>query len=60
MRNAQVDGAHGALYRWVTLLTGSKNAVKGLGFFVGALLFLMTLALNMIANRIVGRVRNKY
>jgi MFS family permease len=30
--------AHGALYQWVSLLTGSKNAVKGLGFFVGALL----------------------
>jgi hypothetical protein len=26
------------LYRWVALLTGSKNALKGLGFFVGALL----------------------
>ena len=28
----------GALFRWVALLTGSKNAVKGLGFFVGATL----------------------
>ena len=28
----------GALYKWVALLTGSKNAVKGVGFFVGALL----------------------
>lgn len=28
----------GGLYRWVALLTGSKNAIKGLGFFVGALL----------------------
>jgi predicted MFS family arabinose efflux permease len=28
----------GQLYRWVTLLTGSKNALKGVGFFVGALL----------------------
>lgn len=26
------------LYRWVSILTGSKNAIKGLGFFVGALL----------------------
>ncbi|MEM7488903.1 MAG: organoarsenical effux MFS transporter ArsJ, partial [Pseudomonadota bacterium] len=24
------------LFRWVAILTGSKNAVKGLGFFVGA------------------------
>jgi hypothetical protein len=28
----------GQLYRWVSLLTGSKNAIKGVGFFVGALL----------------------
>ena len=28
----------GALFRWVALLTGSKNAIKGLGFFVGAVL----------------------
>lgn len=26
------------LYRWVALLTGSKNTLKGLGFFVGGLL----------------------
>ena len=26
----------GALFRWVAALTGSKNAVKGLGFFIGA------------------------
>jgi len=28
----------GALYRWVTILTGSKNALKGVGFFIGGLL----------------------
>jgi MFS family permease len=28
----------GTLFRWVALLTGSKNAVKGLGFFLGAAL----------------------
>ncbi|MBJ7354678.1 MAG: organoarsenical effux MFS transporter ArsJ [Thermoleophilaceae bacterium] len=28
----------GSLYRWVTILTGSKNALKGVGFFVGGLL----------------------
>lgn len=31
------EGA-GGLFRWVALLTGSKNAVKGLGFFLGAAL----------------------
>lgn len=28
----------GGLFRWVALLTGSKNAVKGLGFLLGAAL----------------------
>ena len=28
----------GALFRWVAALTGSKNAVKGIGFFIGAAL----------------------
>lgn len=30
--------AEGALFRWVALLTGSKNAVKGFGFLLGAAL----------------------
>lgn len=30
--------AQSALYRWVALLTGSKNALKGTGFFVGGAL----------------------
>ncbi len=32
------DEQQGALYKWVAILTGSKNALKGLGFFVGGLL----------------------
>ena len=31
-------GAHGTLFRWVALLTGSKNALKGVGYFLGGLL----------------------
>lgn len=31
----------GGLFRWVALLTGSKNAVKGAGFFLGAALLAM-------------------
>lgn len=31
-------GEQGGLFRWVALLTGSKNAIKGLGFFLGAAL----------------------
>jgi predicted MFS family arabinose efflux permease len=29
---------HHTLYRWVALLTGSKNTLKGVGFFLGAML----------------------
>lgn len=30
--------AQGVLYRWVAILTGSKNALKGVGFFLGGAL----------------------
>lgn len=30
--------ADSTLYKWVALLTGSKNALKGVGFFLGAVL----------------------
>lgn len=30
--------AHSTLFKWVAVLTGSKNALKGVGFFVGGLL----------------------
>ena len=32
------DQAQSQLYRWIALLTGSKNALKGLGFFLGGTL----------------------
>lgn len=32
----------GALYTWVAVLTGSKNALKGVGFFVGGALLALT------------------
>jgi predicted MFS family arabinose efflux permease len=32
------DDAQHTLYRWVALLTGSKNALKGTGFFIGGIL----------------------
>ncbi|WP_153912297.1 organoarsenical effux MFS transporter ArsJ [Shewanella sp. TC10] len=31
-------GAEGKLYQWVAILTGSKNALKGVGFFLGGAL----------------------
>ena len=33
-----LDDAHSTLFKWVALLTGSKNALKGIGFFLGAAL----------------------
>ena len=32
------DGSQSKLFRWVAVLTGSKNALKGAGFFAGAAL----------------------
>jgi len=32
------DDQQGKLYRWVALLTGSKNTLKGVGFFLGGAL----------------------
>ncbi len=32
------EGQKGGLFKWVAILTGSKNAMKGVGFFVGGLL----------------------
>lgn len=31
-------GSNNKLFKWVAILTGSKNALKGAGFFVGAIL----------------------
>ncbi|WP_348946333.1 organoarsenical effux MFS transporter ArsJ [Chitinibacter sp. FCG-7] len=31
-------GAEGKLFQWVAILTGSKNALKGVGFFLGGVL----------------------
>jgi predicted MFS family arabinose efflux permease len=31
-------GADSALFKWVSVLTGSKNALKGVGFFLGGVL----------------------
>ncbi|WP_134587562.1 MFS transporter, partial [Pseudomonas aeruginosa] len=32
------DAQQGKLYKWVAILTGSKNALKGVGFFLGGAL----------------------
>ena len=35
------DDAQSTLFKWVAILTGSKNALKGVGFFVGGLLLFL-------------------
>jgi predicted MFS family arabinose efflux permease len=35
---AIASSAEGKLFKWVSVLTGSKNALKGVGFFLGAAL----------------------
>ncbi len=35
---ATSDGGSGQLFKWVAWFTGSKNAMKGVGFFLGGLL----------------------
>lgn len=35
------ENAQGQLYKWVAILTGSKNALKGIGFFMGGALLSM-------------------
>ncbi|SFD31727.1 hypothetical protein SAMN05428997_12457 [Bosea sp. CRIB-10] len=35
---AKAEDAEGRLFRWVAWFTGSKNAMKGIGFFLGGLL----------------------
>lgn len=35
---ARTEGAEGRLFAWVAWFTGSKNAMKGIGFFLGGLL----------------------
>jgi predicted MFS family arabinose efflux permease len=37
-KEARAEDAEGRLFRWVAWFTGSKNAMKGLGFFLGGLL----------------------
>jgi predicted MFS family arabinose efflux permease len=38
LKRLVANDAPGALYRWVAALTGSKNALKGVGFFLGGAL----------------------
>ena len=37
-KEARAEDSEGRLFRWVAWFTGSKNAMKGLGFFLGGVL----------------------
>jgi predicted MFS family arabinose efflux permease len=37
-KDARAEDAEGRLFRWVAWFTGSKNAMKGFGYFLGGLL----------------------
>ncbi len=59
------DGSLTMTAAMASLASGTDNVVgEGLTFeslyFVGLLLFVMTLAMNLVADRFVSRVRNKY
>ncbi|HYI00970.1 organoarsenical effux MFS transporter ArsJ [Hyalangium sp.] len=36
------DKSDSALFKWVSIITGSKNALKGVGFFLGGVLMVVT------------------
>lgn len=51
------EGAEGTLFKWVAILTGSKNTLKGVGFFLGGLLlaaFGFAVALQVMAAGLVA------
>jgi predicted MFS family arabinose efflux permease len=64
-KEARAEDSEGRLFRWVAWFTGSKNAMKGLGFFLGGVLLqvlgfrlsLWLMAL-MLALVLVGVVRS--
>jgi MFS transporter, APGE family, 1-arseno-3-phosphoglycerate exporter len=48
------NDAQGTLYQWVAILTGSKNALKGAGFFLGAALLTLLEFSGAIAVMMLG------
>lgn len=46
--------SEGTLYKWVAILTGSKNALKGIGFFMGGALLMWLGFTGAIAAMVTG------
>ena len=55
---ATSEGGSGQLFKWVAWFTGSKNAMKGAGFFVGGLL-LETIGFKGALWLMAGRARRR-
>jgi predicted MFS family arabinose efflux permease len=41
IKTVVAEDAQSTLFKWVAILTGSKNALKGVGFFIGGLLLFL-------------------
>ncbi len=67
IKNLVSKNEEGKLYRWVALLTGSKNTLKGVGFFMGGLLLalfgfqgaILLMALMLLAVWIISLMKLK-
>lgn len=67
IKSLVAKGQDGKLYRWVALLTGSKNTLKGVGFFMGGLLLalfgfqgaILLMALMLLAVWIISLIKLK-
>ena len=67
IKNLVSKNEEGKLYRWAALLTGSKNTLKGVGFFMGGLLLalfgfqgaILLMALMLLAVWIISLMKLK-
>nr|WP_320136576.1 organoarsenical effux MFS transporter ArsJ [uncultured Amphritea sp.] len=48
------DDASGQLYKWIAILTGSKNALKGVGFFLGGALLSLFGFADAVLTMVIG------
>jgi len=55
--DASNEGTNSKLFKWVAILTGSKNALKGVGYFLGA--FIVFLTTFILLPKEIGKIKNK-
>ena len=56
IKSLMPEGENQRLFKWVALLTGSKNTLKGVGFFLGGLLLTNLGFHNAILSMLIGLV----